>query len=212
MFPIQSNDTLNTPNVIKNNSLLLQNKGNEYINNHYYKKFTVRRNMICRKGLNNQILLEMFCNYLNINIHLQNHKGSLSFDCEKLILYSYEEPIAKKMLFNDTEIIYIYKKTKSLGGEFYSRTTSHIIHKLITVCSAYNIDYKLTTEPLEAIIDLETIYDDVEMVNDDCSICLNSLKDDHAVKLNKCNHIFHKGCLDTWIITNLNCPLCRINL
>jgi hypothetical protein len=40
-----------------------------------------------------------------------------------------------------------------------------------------------------------------------CSICLLELKKD--IKTLKCEHNFHKKCIDEWINTNNVCPLCR---
>ena len=32
------------------------------------------------------------------------------------------------------------------------------------------------------------------------------------VRFTLCNHIFHKECLDTWILKHENCPLCRTKM
>lgn len=46
-------------------------------------------------------------------------------------------------------------------------------------------------------------------VYDECSICLEYLLDN--IKYLKCDHIFHKHCLDTWIRSSNSyiCPLCQ---
>jgi len=42
-----------------------------------------------------------------------------------------------------------------------------------------------------------------------CSICLSLLADDEEVRmLPKCNHYFHKGCIDVWLSLKPPCPLC----
>lgn len=54
---------------------------------------------------------------------------------------------------------------------------------------------------------------------DVCSICLenlfpdieNSENSNQVIEL-KCSHMFHKECLDPWIKTNKNCPLCKNNV
>ena len=55
--------------------------------------------------------------------------------------------------------------------------------------------------------------DDFE--NDKCSICLDELysdeNQDEIIQI-KCNHMFHKKCLDEWINLQKNCPLCKAQL
>ncbi|KAL8548009.1 hypothetical protein ACS0TY_007343 [Phlomoides rotata] len=43
-----------------------------------------------------------------------------------------------------------------------------------------------------------------------CVVCLNEFQDlDMLRLLPKCNHAFHLDCIDVWLLTNSNCPLCR---
>ena len=57
-----------------------------------------------------------------------------------------------------------------------------------------------------------------EIVNKDCSICIESLKSnsiinniDNNVYRLECNHYFHRNCLQKWLSSsmNKNCPNCR---
>lgn len=48
-----------------------------------------------------------------------------------------------------------------------------------------------------------------EMVENVCSICLNPFHVGLKVKKTKCNHIFHKECINSWLEKNLTCPICR---
>ncbi|PON48019.1 43kDa postsynaptic protein [Parasponia andersonii] len=44
----------------------------------------------------------------------------------------------------------------------------------------------------------------------DCSVCLSEFQDDENVRLlPKCSHAFHIHCIDTWLRSHSNCPLCR---
>ncbi|XP_020258629.1 RING-H2 finger protein ATL52-like [Asparagus officinalis] len=44
----------------------------------------------------------------------------------------------------------------------------------------------------------------------DCSVCLGEFSDGEVVKLlPKCSHAFHQPCVDTWLRSHVNCPLCR---
>ncbi|CAN4122336.1 unnamed protein product [Withania somnifera] len=43
-----------------------------------------------------------------------------------------------------------------------------------------------------------------------CSVCLNEFQDDESLRLLPyCRHAFHIHCIDTWLRSHINCPLCR---
>ncbi|KAL1200655.1 putative RING-H2 finger protein ATL53 [Cardamine amara subsp. amara] len=47
----------------------------------------------------------------------------------------------------------------------------------------------------------------------DCSICLGEFNEDESLRLlPKCNHIFHVVCIDRWLKSHSNCPLCRAKI
>lgn len=44
----------------------------------------------------------------------------------------------------------------------------------------------------------------------ECSVCLNEFQEDENLRLlPKCSHGFHLPCIDTWLRSHQNCPLCR---
>ncbi|PON34123.1 43kDa postsynaptic protein [Parasponia andersonii] len=44
----------------------------------------------------------------------------------------------------------------------------------------------------------------------DCSVCLGEFQEDESLRLlPKCSHAFHVPCIDTWLRSHTNCPLCR---
>ncbi|CAA0401786.1 unnamed protein product [Arabidopsis thaliana] len=44
----------------------------------------------------------------------------------------------------------------------------------------------------------------------ECSVCLNEFEEDESLRLlPKCSHAFHLNCIDTWLLSHKNCPLCR---
>jgi hypothetical protein len=45
-----------------------------------------------------------------------------------------------------------------------------------------------------------------------CSICIDNMNIDSILRILPCNHYFHHTCIDQWLTTNINCPLCRTNL
>jgi hypothetical protein len=46
-------------------------------------------------------------------------------------------------------------------------------------------------------------------VNIDCSICLTPVEPAAVIFDLPCNHVFHEGCLKTWLEKKSTCPLCR---
>ncbi|KAJ9135018.1 hypothetical protein P3X46_032242 [Hevea brasiliensis] len=47
----------------------------------------------------------------------------------------------------------------------------------------------------------------------DCSVCLSEFQEDESLRLlPKCSHAFHVYCIDTWLKSHSNCPLCRANI
>lgn len=43
-----------------------------------------------------------------------------------------------------------------------------------------------------------------------CVVCLNEFQESDMLRLlPKCSHAFHLDCIDVWLVSNSNCPLCR---
>jgi len=46
--------------------------------------------------------------------------------------------------------------------------------------------------------------------NDDCPICLENFQEGDTVReLKACSHVFHKSCVDLWLLRSSECPLCK---
>ena len=46
-----------------------------------------------------------------------------------------------------------------------------------------------------------------------CSICRGNYDyGDNVIRLNNCEHMFHRGCIHRWFENHRNCPLCRTNV
>nr|XP_043630768.1 RING-H2 finger protein ATL51-like [Erigeron canadensis] len=47
----------------------------------------------------------------------------------------------------------------------------------------------------------------------ECTVCLGEFQEDESIRLlPNCDHAFHVHCIDTWLKTHSNCPLCRANV
>jgi hypothetical protein len=42
-----------------------------------------------------------------------------------------------------------------------------------------------------------------------CAVCLSDFEDGDLLRRLPCNHSFHIGCIDKWLMQNRECPLCR---
>ncbi len=46
--------------------------------------------------------------------------------------------------------------------------------------------------------------------SDTCTICQDEMSEGNTIRtLNTCQHSFHISCIDTWLIRNVRCPVCR---
>ena len=46
----------------------------------------------------------------------------------------------------------------------------------------------------------------------ECIICLEDMKFNDDLILVKCSHIYHKECLEKWMVRRSVCPLCDIKI
>lgn len=47
----------------------------------------------------------------------------------------------------------------------------------------------------------------------ECAVCLSEFEEEESLRLlPKCNHAFHLPCIDKWLQSHSNCPLCRANI
>jgi len=52
----------------------------------------------------------------------------------------------------------------------------------------------------------------LELIDKECSICLDEFDSKENVEKLLCNHLFHKDCLNEWkckFKTTATCPICR---
>ena len=52
----------------------------------------------------------------------------------------------------------------------------------------------------------------MDVIYDECPICLEPIDDDKDSSTLKCNHKYHKVCLKMWLDRNPICPLCRMDV
>ncbi|KAL0424816.1 UNVERIFIED_CONTAM: putative E3 ubiquitin-protein ligase XERICO [Sesamum radiatum] len=58
-----------------------------------------------------------------------------------------------------------------------------------------------------------TCYENDSEESEECAVCLCKIDIGDEVRELRCNHLFHKACLDRWLgYGHMTCPLCRNNL
>ncbi|GAB2283260.1 hypothetical protein Dimus_017782 [Dionaea muscipula] len=78
----------------------------------------------------------------------------------------------------------------------------------------YPIWHIVTVGLQQSVIDSITAFkykrSDGLFEGNDCSVCLTEFGDGDDLRLlPKCSHAFHVSCIDTWLRSHKNCPLCR---
>lgn len=48
--------------------------------------------------------------------------------------------------------------------------------------------------------------------SDPCSICLDNYKEGETIIKLNCNHIYHKSCLEKWLLKHKTCPYCKTEI
>ena len=98
---------------------------------------------------------------------------------------------------------------------FIDKGATHIKLALKRCKEMYNCGYHEFEEMIEYFENLiGGIYFKPSSTETDfnCTICCNGTNNKSIVKTTKCNHQFHKKCLDLWLSGQQTCPLCRTNL
>ncbi|XP_066529442.1 RING finger protein 150 [Hoplias malabaricus] len=47
---------------------------------------------------------------------------------------------------------------------------------------------------------------------DNCAVCIEGYKPNDVVRVLPCRHLFHKGCVDPWLVDHRTCPMCKMNI
>nr|XP_043607771.1 E3 ubiquitin-protein ligase RHA2B-like [Erigeron canadensis] len=74
-------------------------------------------------------------------------------------------------------------------------------------------DTPITTEQYLKLINQKnptTRYKQTGLEPKECSVCLSGLEEGDEIRKLRCKHVFHRGCVDTWLENDrATCPICR---
>lgn len=75
----------------------------------------------------------------------------------------------------------------------------------------FTLDPDIQTDTIKnAINGLPTFIYTADMNLTSCSVCLDEYAESQELRRLRCNHCFHKHCIDAWLIQNIKCPICRV--
>lgn len=85
-----------------------------------------------------------------------------------------------------------------------------------TLASSYlssTVDRGLDESAIQAIPTLRFRRGEQQNTFHECAVCLNEFQEEERIRvLPHCFHVFHIDCIDTWLQTHANCPLCRTRI
>ena len=70
-------------------------------------------------------------------------------------------------------------------------------------------DEALEENPDIEINEIISLYKKKNDIVEECSICMEEFKDKDRVFICKCKNIFHHSCINKWIKSKEDCPICR---
>ncbi|XP_029955324.1 E3 ubiquitin-protein ligase RNF128-like [Salarias fasciatus] len=78
-------------------------------------------------------------------------------------------------------------------------------------------EQRLKSEAKKAIarLPLRTLKRSDEETSSDthmCAVCIESYKEGDVVTVLTCNHIFHKDCIEPWLLDKRTCPMCKCDI
>lgn len=83
-------------------------------------------------------------------------------------------------------------------------------HTLASFYLLTTVDRGLDESAIQAIPTLRFRRGEQQSSFHECAVCLNEFQEEERIRmLPNCFHVFHIDCIDTWLQTHANCPLCR---
>ncbi len=79
-----------------------------------------------------------------------------------------------------------------------------------TICDFFYNDQLISYSARESTIDnIKTFIVYENKHDENCAICSEIYQVQDIIKALSCGHVFHSTCINTWLLSNDTCPLCR---
>jgi hypothetical protein len=169
--------------LLKNDVKFYKLKKLERILNFSPNRFDDEDYVICKEK--NDLFKYVICIYNHVNskdyTHISNYWKCIDNNIKCIEVTCYEDEIIKY----DLEYEMYFTKEETCGEYF-----NYII---------------------EDVDKYKDYISEINILQNDCSICLKKLEINQWIHKTICNHLFHIDCLNEWILknSNPNCPNCR---
>ncbi|XP_074601362.1 E3 ubiquitin-protein ligase goliath-like isoform X2 [Brevipalpus obovatus] len=100
----------------------------------------------------------------------------------------------------------VYKEPRTIHCVSHSHF-NHILRKLC-IAARKALD-KIPTKSI-ALNDLANVVTG-EFV-ECCAICIEQYRIRDTVRILPCKHVFHKTCVDPWLLDQRSCPMCKLDI
>ncbi|KAH9523247.1 hypothetical protein Btru_066202 [Bulinus truncatus] len=54
--------------------------------------------------------------------------------------------------------------------------------------------------------------EELEKEFDQCPVCIEAYKAHDVIRMLPCRHVFHKSCVDPWLLDQRSCPMCKLDI
>lgn len=89
-------------------------------------------------------------------------------------------------------------------------------NRLFSLSRQRRTEKKLKSEAKKAIGRLEVLTlkrgDELTTSDSMCAVCIESYKAGEVVTVLTCDHIFHKACIEPWLLEKRTCPMCKCDI
>jgi len=192
----------------------LQNKNNNEDNNY--------NNLYSNFNENNVNEINLYSDYDDFNNHINDFEYNSNeinhFDFnneENLFNQNYEDEIIENLLdieLNDP----VREYEEYIINEIYPDPDNMTYDQMMELEEQMGVVSKaLPKEKLKKIKVMAYNKRNIEKLKlkqDSCCICMEKFKENEKIRFIKCNHIFHKFCLDEWLSKAKTCPLCKVEV
>lgn len=105
-------------------------------------------------------------------------------------------------------------RVRSGSMDRHHRGASHRSRRRLSIpsagLSASRVDLSSFTHTYNKIVGVDSYGCDKDSAR--CVICLTDFEPGEKVRRLACMHLFHVGCVDSWLTKNRDCPMCRVDI